>query len=87
MIVRFNLSSPNNERTMNYYTPSEFSKLIKCHKATVYRLIKQKKLEVVRIGGLVRIPESVLALGSLKSLSESKRSESPTFKKEDSLWE
>lgn len=72
---------------MNYYTPEEFSKLIKCHKSTVYRLIKQKKLEVVRVGGLVRIPESVLVASSLTTEVNEKRSESIEFKKEDSLWE
>lgn len=72
-----------NERFMTYYTPDEFSKLIKCHRTTVYRLIKQKKLEAIRIGGVVRIPESVL----VASNPEPKGDAITKPIKKEKLWE
>lgn len=40
-----------------YYRPDEVADLFNISRRTVYRLINQRKLRAIKVGGSVRIPE------------------------------
>jgi len=43
--------------TWKVYTPDEVAKILKVTRRTIYRWIKSKVLEAIKIDGVYRIPE------------------------------
>ena len=43
-----------------YYTPEEIARKFKVKKSTVYFWVREGKLEAIRLGSLIRIPEEAL---------------------------
>jgi putative molybdopterin biosynthesis protein len=43
-----------------FYRPGEIAQLFCISKRTIYRLIKRRKLEAIRVGGSLRIPLEAL---------------------------
>ena len=43
-----------------YYTPEELSKIFKVKKRTIYFWVRTGKLKAVKLGSLLRIPQSAL---------------------------
>lgn len=44
----------------DYYTPEEVANKLKIDITTVYRWVKEGRLKAIRVGRLLRIPESEL---------------------------
>ena len=42
----------------NYYTPKEIVEILDVSKSAVYRLLKNKTIISVKVGGLYKIPKS-----------------------------
>lgn len=42
------------------YTPLEVSEILKVHRMTVYQMVREKKIDCVRIGSAIRIPQTAI---------------------------